>query len=269
MGVPDFFKPMPGRGLVPVRLNGEEVTDIEGVQEMAERYALRHGFGHYVLEFSVPLQAGENPVSYQMNNLPTDWTVRYVTKGYVKVDPTPKALRNETTPFTWAQLGRAFPKAEEFFVDAAAHGLKDAVVVPWYGPRGARGSFSIITELTKLSDCDVHESAADALVFANYVFGLLMAFVLGDEDADVPILTDNQRELLGHLARGRDIKEIAKHLGIASISVRDRMKRAIARMGVRTREEALVRAVECGELYLLPPASEQAHVRSGPVRARG
>ena len=61
--------------------------------------------------------------------------------------------------------------------------------------------------------------------------------------ADVERLTARQREVLGALARGRQLKEIARELGIAESTVKSHLAKACERLGASTRAEAVARYV--------------------------
>ena len=52
-----------------------------------------------------------------------------------------------------------------------------------------------------------------------------------------------QREVLGALARGRQIKEIAVDLGIAESTVKTHLAKASVRLGATTRAQAVARYV--------------------------
>ena len=63
----------------------------------------------------------------------------------------------------------------------------------------------------------------------------------------VPV-TPRQMDVLRHLARGHSTATIAEKLGIAIETVRNHVRAIIARLGVHTRLEAVIRAHELGIL---------------------
>jgi DNA-binding CsgD family transcriptional regulator len=65
--------------------------------------------------------------------------------------------------------------------------------------------------------------------------------------ASVPV-TPRQMDVLRHLARGQSTATIAETLGIATETVRNHVRAIIARLGVHTRLEAVLRAHELGIL---------------------
>jgi len=64
---------------------------------------------------------------------------------------------------------------------------------------------------------------------------------------EVPV-TPRQMDVLRHLARGHSTAIIAEKLGIATETVRNHVRAIIARLGVHTRLEAVIRAHELGIL---------------------
>ncbi len=61
-------------------------------------------------------------------------------------------------------------------------------------------------------------------------------------------LTTREREVLGHLARGRTNRQIGEDLHLSLSTVKRHLERIIAKLGVSDRTQAAVRAVELGLL---------------------
>lgn len=59
-------------------------------------------------------------------------------------------------------------------------------------------------------------------------------------------LTERERELLGHLARGRSTEEIARALFLSPKTIRNRLSELYAALGVSNRAEAVAIAYELG-----------------------
>ena len=69
-----------------------------------------------------------------------------------------------------------------------------------------------------------------------------------DEDDHVPFrsLTPRELEILGHLSKGQSNKAIAQRLQITDGTVKLHVKSILRKLGVRSRVEAAVMAVESG-----------------------
>ena len=61
-------------------------------------------------------------------------------------------------------------------------------------------------------------------------------------------LTAREREVVGLLAEGLSTASIASRLGISPATVRTHVEHARGRLGARTRAEAVVRAIQTGQL---------------------
>jgi DNA-binding NarL/FixJ family response regulator len=70
-----------------------------------------------------------------------------------------------------------------------------------------------------------------------------------DESAD-KVLTVREREVLGHLAEGRSIAEIAGELVLSTETIRTHVRNAMGKMGAHTRAHAVVVALRRGEIAL-------------------
>ena len=67
-----------------------------------------------------------------------------------------------------------------------------------------------------------------------------------DAAAPFPELTDREREILGLVAQGRSNTEITNQLVVSPKTVRNHVSNIFAKLGVRDRAEAIVRAREAG-----------------------
>ena len=96
------------------------------------------------------------------------------------------------------------------------------------------------------------EVSSTTLVDQGSIVGV---FGLADPDDDAPKqafhsvhVTPRQMDVLRHLAKGHSTATIAEKLGIATETVRNHVRAIIARLGVHTRLEAVMRAHELGLL---------------------
>jgi DNA-binding NarL/FixJ family response regulator len=63
-------------------------------------------------------------------------------------------------------------------------------------------------------------------------------------------LTPRQRDILGHIAKGRSNKQIAFALGIRERTVKFHVAALFERLGTQSRTEALVVALRAGVIHL-------------------
>ncbi|TDE38227.1 response regulator transcription factor [Nonomuraea mesophila] len=91
----------------------------------------------------------------------------------------------------------------------------------------------------------------DAVVAPSVTRRLLERYV-GTEPAraastaDLDVLTEREREVLGLIARGLSNCEIADRLYLSEGTVKTHVSRVLAKLGLRDRVQAVVHAYECG-----------------------
>jgi len=95
-------------------------------------------------------------------------------------------------------------------------------------------------------------AAGEAVVAPRILKRLLDKFAdaLPDPDAapprDLRVLTDREREVLVHLARGLSNAEIAKALSVSETTVKTHVGHVLTKLGLRDRVQAVVLAYETG-----------------------
>jgi two-component system nitrate/nitrite response regulator NarL len=95
------------------------------------------------------------------------------------------------------------------------------------------------------------EIAAGKTVVTPHLTGVLISAIKGDipsvaRRSALSELTPREQEILRYLAEGRSNKVIAKHLGISDGTVKLHVKAILRKLGVHSRVEAAVFAVEQG-----------------------
>ena len=66
-----------------------------------------------------------------------------------------------------------------------------------------------------------------------------MATVAGRPRDDVPALSERQRELLGHLAAGRSVRQTAAAMSVSTNTVRTHVRRLVVKFGADERHDAV------------------------------
>ncbi|MED5408321.1 MAG: response regulator transcription factor [Pseudomonadota bacterium] len=99
----------------------------------------------------------------------------------------------------------------------------------------------------------LRDIVAGNTIVAPALTGILADLVKNDnrqqhKEAEQPFteLTPREREILGHLAEGQSNKVIARHLDISDGTVKLHVKAILRKLGVHSRVEAAVMAVEHG-----------------------
>jgi len=116
---------------------------------------------------------------------------------------------------------------------------------------GAQGYLIKDMEPDQVVDA-LHEIVAGNTVVAPDLTGVLAKVVQGGHhEPELPVdpfaeLTPREREILHHVAEGQSNKVIARHLGISDGTVKLHVKAVLRKLGLHSRVEAAVKAVEHG-----------------------
>ncbi|MFB8230285.1 response regulator transcription factor [Cellulosimicrobium sp. NPDC055967] len=141
-------------------------------------------------------------------------------------------------------LVRAHPAARVLVV--TMHEDDDAVVAAVRA--GARG-FLVKSASPAEVERAVHAVADGAMILSPSVADRAMAYVVGGRAAarvPFPQLTDREREVLDLVAAGLDNASISRRLVLSPKTVRNHVANVLAKLAVRDRSAAIVRAREEG-----------------------
>jgi DNA-binding NarL/FixJ family response regulator len=103
------------------------------------------------------------------------------------------------------------------------------------------GAAGVVVKGSPLAD--VARAITSALDGREYLDGSLASSLRSQGDAPSAALTSRQREVLELLADGLPYDEIAKRMGVGPETARTHAQNAIARLGARTRTEAVAVAL--------------------------
>lgn len=221
----------------------EQWPTIECAQAHVQAFAESQEFPYF--KVSLEVQKQENHfLRAEITNYPLTWLKRYRRCGYAKVDPEPAMLRASWSPFAWDELRARTPAARRMFEDAAVHGLVEGFTVPIHC---ANGEFCALTLMgPRIPQRPEGRWALyhNAYRFQCVAFARLRRLL---QSAPVPPskdqLTERQRHILLLLMQGLSVKSIARSLGLHTRTIDDGLRRACMRLGVSSREQAIVRAL--------------------------
>ncbi len=187
----------------------------------------------------------ELPGGVKSDNFPEDWLSYYLDRQYWSVDPIYRLGVKTQHPFFWgdpAFTSQFNPREVELMGEAAHAGLQQGLVVPVRYANDRPGTVSV------LGGADPGKGGAAVKLhnLAVYFYGLLRRSsqrrsARGSEYAGC--LTQRERECLLWLAAGRTDWDISAILGVSESGVRLHVARAMRKLGVPTRTQAVAQAI--------------------------
>ena len=216
---------------------------IEYAQSKFQEFAETLEFPYFKVSLDIRKQANYF-IRVEITNYPLTWLKRYRRCGYAKVDPEPSMLREAWSPFAWDELKSRAPGARRLFEDAAVHGLVDGFTVPLYCSNGESAALTLAGPRMPERPEERWALYFEAYQYQCMAFPRLRSLL---QTAPSPPakdrLTDRQRNIVYLLMQGMGVKSIARHLGLHTRTIDDGLRRACLRLGVTSREQAIVRAL--------------------------
>jgi LuxR family transcriptional regulator, quorum-sensing system regulator BjaR1 len=183
-----------------------------------------------------------------MVSWPESWVERYAAGKFLRRDPSVRAMFYTREPYTWHE-GLAFDdysRAERNIVfEAADHGLHSGFVVPITEIESGSAVVTVAGEPTRLSKrerAELHMAA----IYAQAQIRMLAGHKRLRPER--PHLTIRERECLEWVAEGKSDWEIGEILSIAERTAGRHIESAKQKMGVATRIQAVVRALQTGAI---------------------
>lgn len=172
------------------------------------------------------------------------WEQRYMEKGYARSDAVLKALITDIEPVYWSDVtGRRPLETDEqrVFDEAAEHGLTEGFATPI---RLVDGSLSAVLLIG--SDVDARDpDTRTAAHFLSLHYGTLAQKIRRAQALRLapPLsLSPRQLECLKWVRHGKSSSDIGDLLGLSGRTVDHYLADACARLGVRTRHQAVIEA---------------------------
>jgi DNA-binding CsgD family transcriptional regulator len=189
-----------------------------------------------------------------VRNYPEDWMKYYFSKGYVDVDPVIKIIKQQHGPFTWNNLAqfKDITKAESVLMHEAEDAkLLDGIGVSFHSPNGEIVGMGIASSA---GGTEPHKDLISLVYMLCAQFHHVYQYL--ERESTIPHkiveLSAREKEILTWLAAGKSKSIIGEILHISEHTVKTYLQRVFCKLGVHTKQEAIVRAVRLG---LINPAS--------------
>lgn len=224
------------------------------VVALMERAAKDQGFNHYAycaLTRHERYDAGDNPAPAVVHNFPADWINFYFGQNYQTIDPVVLFAPQLDRPFFWNGLDQKFPldRMQKTILQQAGEAkLHDGIGVPLHD---AQGNVCLMTFAADDSHPDPTAELSTLNALAAQFHLVYKTIGLTDIDSTtVPLLSKRERECLQWIARGKSTWEVGMILHISENTTKYHIKNATSKLNSHTRTQAVLAAVQCGQLTL-------------------
>ena len=223
---------------------------VDGVQAIFRAEIARHGYTNSAYRMVVPTAAGLES-RFLFRNWSGEWVKQFKEIASANCNNfAVNEARRRITPFTWRDIraGRPFSAGEEkMWKEAHAFGWRDAFVLPVHGPRGylATVSMASMSRDLDLSARQRLRLQMIALIVHEHCGALSQPILV---ESPFESMSARELECLRWVAAGKTDWEISVILSISAATVRFHLDRARAKLGARTRAQAVARLVLHGLL---------------------
>lgn len=197
------------------------------------------GFDH------VSYQCGDvrGPARIAFSNFPSGWRRLYAERGYDRIDPILARARAAREPFLWSDpllCAAMTPKQTRMMGEARTFRVGFGYAVPLHSSLHVRAACFFACPHGDIAVTSQRAMRTAAIITHEHVCRLSRRPALHEPS---PRLSPRECDCLGLYAQGLTDAEIAARLDIRVPTVRRHFDQARLRLGVATRQEALVAAL--------------------------
>lgn len=198
-----------------------------------------------------PLHAPPRAVM-MLHNYPAAWVQRFSCEKLYEIDPVLRRAECDPRPFFWDNLLQAEPitaAQREMLADASgfgiAHGFTAPIHLSWL-PGVLRVSCSLVPDTAGVQPLNYFL----VKLMASEMYAVLSRSPLPRRPMATIELSRRERQCLSLAAQGKDDWAIGQLLGLSPETVHSYFKRLMHRLGVSTRIQAIIWALQTGQISL-------------------
>lgn len=240
--------------LIDLLLKADTVEEIHAVCS-----ALCNEFGFDRFQYGARIPTSfVKPYFIFISSYQEEWRSRYLSEGYMSIDPTVTHCAKHVTPFCWEQittLEKENERIHRFMGEARDFGLNNGISFPVHSAQGEFAMFSVASDqdptraklknlealpFVHLFTAHLHESVRK--VFENQVLPLKHV-----------MLTRREKECLLWTAEGKTTWETSHILRVSERTIVFHLQNAAQKLKVVNRQQAVARAVSLG--FITPQLS--------------
>ena len=196
-----------------------------------------------------PLHAPSRAVM-MIHNYPAPWVQHFSREKLYEIDPVLRHAECDPKPFFWDNLLQAEPMTaaqRQMLADASslgiAHGFTAPLDLSW-SPGALRVSCSLVPDARTVQRLNYFM----AKIMASEMYAVLRRSSVPGREIPTTRLPPRERQCLILAAQGKDDWVIGRLLGLSPQTVHFYFKRLMHRLGVTTRVQAIVGALENGQI---------------------
>lgn len=225
-----------------------DLDDLRSAATVAELFSVFMGIGNSIgfglgtLGFRVGRLDGDMLVR-GLGNPPEAWRSRHADLQIAAQDPVFARLQHSKEPFFWGADTYAEAGAGALWEEAARFDYSNGVAASLHLGLDS----TIFWGFDRREPLPRDDDSRLQLLAMNQLIGMYAASTIERLlRPKAPVLTDVQREVLQHARHGRSSWVIGALMSIGEDNVNYHLKRCRAALGVRTRMQAIHKAVELG-----------------------
>jgi DNA-binding CsgD family transcriptional regulator len=239
---------------IPLTEQIRQAETIETVHGECRRIARSLGFPFFLFGVRLPLPLNK-PCQLILSGYPPAWRSRYDEQHYMLIDPVLKDAMNRVLPFDWESIPRSAPEIVKFFTEAASFGLRNGVTAPVHGINGEFSLLSMATPDRLPCEPEAHaELLRQVQWYATHIHEAVRRIALNVPEKlrgePATKLTAREKECLRQAASGASTARIADTLKISERTVIYYIQRCQEKLGVRSRQHAIARALSLGQIEM-------------------
>lgn len=200
------------------------------------------------------------------HNYPDAWVREFIEHRLYQIDPVLLHAERSPMPFFWSsvELQRGLTQAQrEVLARAARHGVKGGYTVPLHLPWSSSNTLASCSVVPHSPSVGRRSYLAVQLM-ASYLYHALLRSHEVAEHPPLPArtnLTRRERQCLELAAAGKSDWAISRILGLSEHTVHRHIELARRRLGVATRIQAIIRALQLRQISINPAAHAQSPFR--------
>lgn len=221
--------------------------DVPGAAAACRQVAAALGFEHFLYGLRIAVSLSR-PCQFVLSGYPKGWRSYYDEQGYMMVDPVLARAATSVVPFGWDELNRDKPAVQRLFSDAARFGLGHGLSVPVHCINGEFGMMSFARARELPAGAERWKLFQRAQWLTSLIQERMRHLILDSENTREPRLTARERDCLRFAAQGMTAMAIGERMNIAESTVVFHLNAAERKLGVRTRNHAIARAIALGAI---------------------